>query len=774
MKKFLTSLLILVLLFLVQLSKASIGDSIHADHYAIALHEVNTTAQTIDATATINIQPRVNGLNEITLQLMELTVTSVKVDLTQITNFTHENDLLHIPLSSPADTTDILIVEVSYNGQPFHESWGGFHFSGDYAFNLGVGISTIPHNLGKSWFPCIDDFTDRATYEFFVTVDEGLTAVCGGTLVSVTNPVPGKVMYNWELDKPIPTYLASVAIGDYALVEKTYNGIERDIPVLYYVRPTDTVKVNGNFANFNDIMMIYETHFGPYAWDRMGYVGTSIGAMEHATNVAYPNSTITGGSTYEWLYAHELSHMWFGDKVTCDKAEEMWLNEGWAVFCELFYTEVLYDKETYKTSLLDKHADVLQYVHAEENGYWPLNDLPQEYTYGTSAYDKGSTVVQTLRNYLGDDLFFPTMTAFLDSLAWTSVNSGDMRDFITNHTGIDMTGFFDNWVMNGGTPNYTIDSLNIESTTDGAGVTLYLKQKRKGPAFVGNMNKTDVYFMDSNWEWVVDTVMFSGKTGVSVKSVPFIPIAVFLDLENNICDAKTAAYHVITEPGEIDFDHTFFQLTTEEVSDSAFVRVNHHWVAPDSLENPVPHLRISDYRFWSVEGIFPEDYVATGRFLYKKGGYLDNTLIQNETDSIIIMYRENAGHDWENIPFTRIGPWSIGYIYVDSLKTGQYTLAVIDISVGEEENDHEKNSGSMINVFPNPSGSVFHISNNLSLSGFLTITDLGGRKVRELRISQDEQLTEWNPGNLPEGTYFLVLRDMKGRILETQKAMYIK
>ncbi|MBU2650381.1 MAG: M1 family metallopeptidase, partial [Bacteroidetes bacterium] len=691
------------------LSIASIGDTIHAMHYSITINEINTTTQTIDASTLITLKPLVNDLDAIRLELLDLTVTSVDVDGTPVTNFSHDNGFLEIPLPVSVDTTDILNVEIAYNGQPFHESWGGFHFSGSYGFNLGVGISYIPHNLGKAWFPCIDDFTDRATYELFVTVDEGLTAVCGGILVETTIPSPGKIMYHWELNQPVPTYLVSVAVGDYVLIEETYNGLERDIPVTYYVKPVDSVKVAGNFANLNDIMMIYETHFGPYSWDRMGYVGTQLGAMEHATNVAYPNNTITGNATYEWLYAHEMSHMWFGDKVTCDKAEEMWLNEGWAVFCEMFYTEILYNVETFKTTLMDKHADVLQYVHEEEGGYWPLNNLPQTITYGTSAYDKGSTVVQTLRNYLGDELFFETMTAFLDHFAFTSVNSYDMRDFITDHTGINMTGFFDNWVLNGGTPHYSLDSFNIQPAETGSEISLYLKAKRKGPSWNGTLHKTDIYFMDSDWNWSMDTVIFSGETGMSVKSLPFEPVAVFVDLESNICDAKTGGFTVVNQPGDIIFDHTFFQLSTQEITDSAFVRVIHHWVAPDSLKAPVPNLRISDYRYWSVEGVFPDDFVATGRFQYNKSGYLDNTLILSETDSIIILYRKDAAHDWENISFTRIGPWSIGFLYVDSLKIGEYTLAVIDISVGENENELPPDDKSWMHIFPNPSGNRFHI-----------------------------------------------------------------
>jgi aminopeptidase N len=137
-------------------------------------------------------------------------------------------------------------------------------------------------------------------------------------------------------------------VGNYALVEDSYSGIENDIPITYYVRPADTVKIPGTFQRIHEVMALFEEKFGAYDWPRVGYVGTSKGAMEHASNIAYPNSCITGNSNYEWLYTHELSHMWFGDKVTCCSAEEMWINEGWATFCEHYYTEVLYDQETYK------------------------------------------------------------------------------------------------------------------------------------------------------------------------------------------------------------------------------------------------------------------------------------------------------------------------------------------------------------------------------------------------------------------------------------------
>ncbi len=771
MKKHILLLPLFVLATLPVCTLASIGDSLHAIHYTLYINEINTDDQTIDAEASITLKPKINDLDKICLQLLDLTTTSVILDGTVTTNYTHENGVIHIPLDEPADTNDILEIHIAYHGEPFHESWGGFHFSGDYAFNLGVGISNIPHNLGKAWFPCIDDFTDRATYELFVTVDEGLTAVCGGILVEVTSPQPGKQTYHWTLNQPVPTYLASVAIGEYTLIEDVYYGSQDEIPIDYYVRPSDSAKVEDNFENLKNITAIFENHFGPYSWDRIGYVGTAIGAMEHATNIAYPNSTITGGSTYEWLYAHELSHMWFGDKVTCNCAEEMWLNEGWAVFCELFYTEVLYDQEMFKTSLMDKHAEVLRYAHAEENGYWPLNQLPQQYTYGTSAYDKGATVVQTLRNYLGDDLFFETMAAYLDTFAFTSVSSYDMRDFITGHTGINMDGFFDNWVFHGGTPHYSLDSFNIQPTGTGSDVTLYLKQKRKGPSFTGQMNKTDVCFLDAGWNLTMDTVWFSGETGTSIKSLSYEPLAVFLDLGQNICDATTDDQQVIHSTGEYDFDRTFFHMEVAEMSDSAFVRVTHHWAPPDSLLEPVPDLRISDYRYWSVKGIFPDNFTATGRFYYSKTGNLDNTLILSETDSVVILHRPGPGHEWEVIPTTQLGPWSIGYLYVEDMPPGEYTLGVFDLSVGIPDENPGEAPVKTIHVFPNPSSDHFNILIEKARKGEIIIRDSGGREVERLITKSGQHAYHWYPEHIPAGPYFLTLRGNDGRVIHTEKIL---
>ena len=749
-------------------STKTIGDSIHAVHYKINIENIDYSAKTIKAFTNIKLTPIVDNLEFICLQLKELSVDSLFVENEKTENFTHENSLLKISLMENINIGDTIDVLVYYQGEPYHESWGGIHFSGEYMFNLGVGISDIPHNLGKTWFPCVDDFTDRATYDVFVRVEEEKTAICGGVLIDEIANGDGTHTFHWAIDNNIPTYLASVAVGEYIAIRDTFYGMSDVIPIDIFVRPIDSIKVNGSFEKLKDILEIYENYLGPYPWKRVGYVGTAKGAMEHVTNIAYPNFCITGNSSYESLYAHELSHMWVGDKTTCASAEDMWINEGWAVFFELFYTRDLYGEDTFKELMRTKHKDVLMKAHYEDNGYWPLNNVPQEYTYGTTVYDKGATVVQSLRGYLGDELFFNTVKKYLREFEYQSVSSSEMSDFMSANTGIDMSGFFDAWVCTGGTPHFSIDSFAAYPS----GISdyiVYVKQKFKGVDYIANSNIVEITFMDENWNMFSDTIHFSGKTGASIiKGVPFIPEIAMMDFYEKLCDATTEATKIIKTNELIDFENTFFKLDVVNVSDSAFVRVEHNWAPPDTLSYYQPGLTLSDYRYWKIDGIWPDDFQVTGKFQYSKNGYLDNTLITNMEDSLVILYRPDPSVEWYGIDFSKPFNPYYGFITVENLQKGEYTLAIWDHDyVGLEENNTEIQG--YCNIFPNPSSEAFIINFNFVNVSEIRIYNSNGKNVGSISVNKNQKSITYSPEKLSAGVYFLQLISDKNIVLFNEK-----
>jgi aminopeptidase N len=760
---------------LLKAQQNSPADSLHATHYEIHIDSIDFQAKSIAAVTTVHLTPLSGAITKISLDLIDLSATGVWIDELPVTDFIQTDSLLNIPIGSPLQPGDTIAVKVEYNGIPFHESWGGFHFSGEFAFNLGVGLSIIPHNLGKSWFPCVDNFTDRATYDVYCTLPEGKIAIGGGLLVGTTSNGNGTTTYHWYLGHPVPTYLASLAVGNYIAVNDTFDGMNRKVPVSIYVRPQDTGRVAGTFANLKQILAIFEDCMGPYSWDRVGYTGTALGSMEHAANIFIPHSFMTGNTTYESTIAHELSHMWMGDEVTCSSAQEMWINEGWATFFGMYYALSLYGHEqAFKLEMRTKHASVLQYCHTSsgDGSYFPLNRIPQECTYGMSAYDKGATVAQALRFYLGDSLFFEALTAFIDEFAFNDASSYDMRDFMTSFTGIDMSGFFDNFVLNPGTPHYSIDSFSVASRgKDLYDVTVHARQKRKGPAFTGNGNIMEIMFMDENWNKFTDTIHFNGRTGSSVKTVPFFPAVVLVDPEEKMCDATTDNYKTIKTTGNYSFDKTFFTLQAESISDSAFIQVTHNWAPPDSLRVPVPGIRLSDYRYWRIDGIFPEGFQAGGTFLYSIMSFLDNTLITSSSDTVIILYRKNAKEDWQEIPFQKFGPWNVGNIIIDDLKAGEYTLAVKEAGLGIS--DPEKQGSPVLDIYPNPSSGNFTIVTDSRAGGEIRIFSDSGALVNSFPVGPGREKTTWSPSGLPAGNHLVALYIDGHSVPEIRKVLYL-
>ncbi len=656
------------------------SDTIEAVHYGIHLTDINLTNKTLEGYTEVKLLSKISNLSSIKLELASLKVDSVFIKTIKISNFHQTGTRLYIPLNIPLIKGDTLNAIIYYHGLPFIDpsGWGGFHFSGDYALNLGVGFDAIPHNLGKAWFPCIDDFHDRALYDVYLTVANDKKAISGGILSGITDNGNNTSTWHWKTKYTLPTYLISATTGKYELVQDTFNGRQATIPITYYCRPSDVEKTAGTFINIKSILRVFETHFGPYPFERVGYTGTpgGLGAMEHASNISYPFSGWTGSTVNEEWYTHELSHMWFGDKVTCASAEDMWLNEGWALFCESLYREGIYGKQAYKDNMRSKLKDVLLSANIIDGGYFAVYGIPQTITYGATVYQKGGQVVHTLRGYMGDSLFFGGVKAYLQKYRYNYASTNDLLNFLSAYSGIDLKPFFDAWVFEPGFPHFSVDSVVTVKLKSGFNFTVFIRQKLKGTNHYANTNHLELTFINSKWQKITDTIVFSGISGSKTFHLPFAPETVMADMNEKISDATTDEYKTIKSKGEYEFRQTFCKLRVDKISDSALVRITHNWVAPDSLSFSLPGLRISDSRYWTVEGIFPSGFKATGIFTYEAAANLDKSLLKNPGDSLVILYRPGAGKPWKGVDFTRQDSSNEGIITVNNLQRGEYALAL--------------------------------------------------------------------------------------------------
>lgn len=742
----------------------------HVVNYNINLSITDFANNTINGYTVVKITPRVNGVDTILLDLLKLHVDSVKVNGT-ICNFRHNDTLLVIPLPAAINLIDTADVTVYYQGTPVSSTdWGGLTYSNGTAYNIGVSFDAVPHCFGRAWFPCIDDFKDRATFDCNITTTADKKAVCGGLLISEHDNGNGTITWNWKLTSPVPTYLASVAVSDYVVLNDVYAGVQRNIPITLYLNPPDTTRARASFVHLKDFLAIYETYFGPYRWERVGYVGIpfTAGAMEHATNIGFGREFITGDLSYESMIAHELAHHWFGDLVTCNRAEEMWLNEGWGEYCEKFFAEVLYGKSTYKTLIRDSHRKSIQFDYVEDNGYWPLSDIPMAYTYGGTSYNKGVDVIHTLRNFMGDSLFFVSVKAFLDSNAFSTISTVQLAAFLERHSGQDITGFIADWAGHPGYVHYSVDSFKISNDTSVIRAKVFIRQRCMGGSALHTCDSIELTFMNDQWQKYTAKVRVSGALTTLDIPLPFQADKVMVDIEEKVCDATSDCYKTIHVSGSVPFENTFFTLETQSIADSALVRVEHNWMAPDNRVEETENIyRISSYRYWKIDGIFPAGFTAKGRFAYNRNkpatiydntqGWLDHNLLLNirSADSLVMLYRKNPSEKWHICNFTKLGGSTSGFLIADNIRPGEYAFGIGNPNLSGI--DIEKNKSHGLLIYPNPSRGEVKIGYDMDFTSVL-IYDSCGKMVKRINTVAGERNVTWVPEK-SKGIYLVKIND---------------
>lgn len=675
--RFFASLLLLLVSFVAVRGQANAQHDIDVLHYDINLTITDFTAREIHGFTTLTISPMHSLFDSFELDLLALTLDSVLLD-DQAAKASHKGEDIRIFLNKPLKAGDTIEVRVYYHGRPGKDDyWGGFYFAANHAYNYGVGMAAVPPTFGRVWFPCIDNFTDRATYDYHITVKENHVAACCGALDSITTQPNGQKTYHWHLSESIPTYLSTVAVSDYIVLKDSYDGLERTIPIEIYVNRQDSLNAIKSFKNLKACIRAYETRFGPYRWQKVGYVSTPFygGAMEHATLTSLYSSSIDGTLNHETLFAHELSHSWFGNLVTCESAADMWLNEGWARYCEAIFIEAVYGKEAFKNYVRENHEKVLRTAHVYDDRYHPLYPIPQAYTYGSTVYDKGATIVHSLRGFLGDSLFFAALKQYFQDKAFQSINTEAFRDYMAAATSTNLNAFFENWIYTPGFPHFAIDSFKVTKHYDEYHTTVYLRQRLVGRHEYPRNNRLNITFMDRNWQQQTEAIVMSRKIQAVTLSLPFKPVLACLDLEEKICDATVDAYEILTKKGVYNFHSTSAAIEVENIHDSAFVRITNNYVKPDSDYQQADNMVLSSTHYWSVNGLFPRRFKAQLQLAFNGKGYLDRTLMANK-GSLKLLYRPDTQSAWKPVAYKLKGSRNSGTLST-TLETGEYTLAIL-------------------------------------------------------------------------------------------------
>ncbi len=438
--------------------------------------------------------------------LRSLIVDSVFYENTKVIPVIIEDensDVYHYEIVPPLGfEKDSIIITIYYSGTATAElgggNWGGVHSTSTSLYALGVGFKNNYVSTTQHWMPCYDHPSDKATFAGKFIVKSEHTVASIGELISIENDGENKI-FNWVHNIPCATYLYTFAVDNYLPVEITGS----HHPIVVYSRASDTSACRFIFSKVPDMLNAFGSRFGDYPFEKVGYVLTSKGAMEHQTMISFPTSLAksyySSRDTINLTAAHELSHQWFGDLVTCLDFRDAWLNEGFATFCEAIWYEYLFDYEKYLEHILKNVKDY--FSTAKSEGVFSLYNFPRESpssNYPNTIYSKGAVVVAMLRYELGDSLFFLAISEYLNRLAFSNATSELLEKTIEEVAERDLSWFFNQWVYGIGYPQLyiTVEKYTKENGLIDAQVKIKQDQPKSYGAY---LNLTiDVNFVSEN------------------------------------------------------------------------------------------------------------------------------------------------------------------------------------------------------------------------------------------------------------------------------------
>ena len=445
--------------------------------------EATDTSTFLTGNTQIQIQLLNDDVDTIIFELInEMMVDSIMVDGKK-QEFIHDNDLIHILLASPFNKNDLKIFKIFYHG--FGGTSSGF-FSGISSSFVSKYSTNVTWTLSeplkaKQWFPCKQVLDDKADSAYiYITVDDGLRAGSNGTLTSITDMYGNKKRYEWKTHYTIAYYLLSLAVAEYAEYDiyAKPEGCEDSILIQNYIYKGYLEGNKEEIDEARDILEYLSKVYGiyPFAKEKYGHCLAPMGGgMEHQTMTTLSNTDFL-------LIAHEMSHQWFGDYITCAKWNDIWVNEGFASYSEYIALQGMRTQAQANDWMRKAHT----MAKSSNRGpiYVPDNSLDDEYRIFDYAltYKKGAAIIHMIRYELNDDeLFFTFLRTILTRFANNVATGEDVKGLLEELSGKDFTDFFNQWYYASGYPIYDIiwefanDTLiiNIKQEPSNSSVDLF-------------------------------------------------------------------------------------------------------------------------------------------------------------------------------------------------------------------------------------------------------------------------------------------------------------
>jgi aminopeptidase N len=337
----------------------------------------------------------------------------------------------------------------------------------------------------RHFIPCVDKPHMKMTTELSATVPSGFQVLSNGELLGSETRGKGPWSYRFKLDQPHPSYLLTLVVGHFDVVEDRPAKVgDREVPIQYLVPVGQAGAALRSLGETPRMLEFFSKRFGaPFPWKRYSQVVVSdfiFGGMENTTaTTLYEHVLLDERAALDVtstdLVAHELAHQWFGDYVTCRDWSHAWLNEGFATYCEHLEREQRLGRDEYDYGVA---GDVDTYL-SEAGSRYQRPIVCRDYEepidlFDRHLYEKGGLVLHMLRRELTDDVFFEGARRYLARHAFGIVETNDLMRALEEVSGRSLERFFDQWVYRPGHPE-----LTCKVSYDDGLLSVALKQGQK-------------------------------------------------------------------------------------------------------------------------------------------------------------------------------------------------------------------------------------------------------------------------------------------------------
>ena len=345
------------------------------------------------------------------------------------------------------------------------------------------------------WLPSFDDVNEKVIFKISVYFDNKFHVLSNGNLTKKVASVKlgeMKTLWEYEMQKPMSSYLVMLAIGNF---EKQTATTKSGTPLEFYLDKKDFLKFKPTYRYSIEMFDYLEQEIGvKYPWGIYRQVPVRdflYAGMENTTSTIFAQDFVVdeigfNDRNYINVNAHELAHQWFGDLITAQSGKHHWLQEGFATYYALLAERHLFGDDYFYEELND-YAEQLK--RASKTDTIPVMN---EKASSLSFYKKGAWALHVMREDIGAKNFQKAVKEYLKKYQYKNVNTDDFLKIVKDVSGYNVENFKKVWLETAGfemeiAQKYLSKNKFIQDYFD-------LKKSKKSLSELTEILKSDAYY----------------------------------------------------------------------------------------------------------------------------------------------------------------------------------------------------------------------------------------------------------------------------------------